>query len=87
MEFICVYSQMFDYMSSYDLACSIGGGEDSSAVLQRAGLTFICSCDTKTPLPGSKITVYILFCEYLVNQHENVKHTILSFSQSISVTT
>ncbi|RXN18763.1 complement C4-like protein [Labeo rohita] len=44
--------KMFDYMSSYDLACSIGGGEDSSAVLQRAGLTFICSCDTKTPLPG-----------------------------------
>ncbi|KAL1260978.1 hypothetical protein QQF64_008805 [Cirrhinus molitorella] len=43
--------KMFDYMNSYDLACSIGGGEDSSAVLQRAGLTFICNCDTQTPLP------------------------------------
>ncbi|KAK2880874.1 hypothetical protein Q8A67_018142 [Cirrhinus molitorella] len=43
--------KMFEYMNSYDLACSIGGGEDSSAVLQRAGLTFICNCDTQTPLP------------------------------------
>uniref|UniRef100_A0A673IY24 Complement C4-like n=1 Tax=Sinocyclocheilus rhinocerous TaxID=307959 RepID=A0A673IY24_9TELE len=33
--------KMFEYMNSYDLACSIGGGEDSSAVLQRAGLTFM----------------------------------------------
>ncbi|XP_073674564.1 complement C4-B [Garra rufa] len=41
---------MFDYMNSYDLACSIGGGEDSSAVLQRAGLTFICNCNMETPL-------------------------------------
>lgn len=43
--------KMFEYMNSYDLACSIGGGEDSSAVLQRAGLTFMCNCDTETPLP------------------------------------
>ncbi|XP_005157429.1 complement C4-B isoform X1 [Danio rerio] len=41
--------KMFDYMNSYDLACSVGGGEDSSAVLQRAGLTFICNCALKTP--------------------------------------
>lgn len=43
--------KMFEYMNSYDLACSIGGGEDSSAVLQRAGLTFMCNCDMKTPTP------------------------------------
>lgn len=41
--------KMFEYMNSYDLACSVGGGEDSSAVLQRAGLTFICNCDLPTP--------------------------------------
>ncbi|KTF74286.1 hypothetical protein cypCar_00043860, partial [Cyprinus carpio] len=43
--------KMFEYMNSYDLACSIGGGEDSSAVLQRAGLTFMCNCDMETPTP------------------------------------
>ncbi|CAM4554746.1 unnamed protein product [Leuciscus chuanchicus] len=43
--------KMFEYMNLYDLACSVGGGEDSSAVLQRAGLTFICNCDLETPLP------------------------------------
>ncbi|KAK7171995.1 hypothetical protein R3I93_004325 [Phoxinus phoxinus] len=43
--------KMFEYMNSYDLACSVGGGEDSSAVLQRAGLTFICNCDLDTPIP------------------------------------
>ncbi|XP_016428773.1 LOW QUALITY PROTEIN: complement C4-like [Sinocyclocheilus rhinocerous] len=43
--------KMFEYMNSYDLACSIGGGEDSSAVLQRAGLTFMCNCDMETPKP------------------------------------
>lgn len=43
--------KMFEFMNSYDLACSVGGGEDSSAVLQRAGLTFICNCDLETPLP------------------------------------
>uniref|UniRef100_A0A8B9H1D7 Complement component 4 n=1 Tax=Astyanax mexicanus TaxID=7994 RepID=A0A8B9H1D7_ASTMX len=33
--------KMFDYMNSYDLACSVGGGEDSKSVLQRVGLTYI----------------------------------------------
>ncbi|XP_073719211.1 complement C4 isoform X2 [Misgurnus anguillicaudatus] len=42
--------KMFEYMNSYDLACSVGGGEDSSAVLQRAGLTFICNCELTTPI-------------------------------------
>ncbi|KAK9962381.1 hypothetical protein ABG768_007751 [Culter alburnus] len=47
--------KMFEYMNSYDLACSIGGGEDSSAVLQRAGLTFFCNCDLETPkIPNHK---------------------------------
>lgn len=41
--------KMFDYMNSYDLACSIGGGEDSQSVLQRVGLTYISSC-IKTPI-------------------------------------
>uniref|UniRef100_A0A8B9H7M1 Complement component 4 n=1 Tax=Astyanax mexicanus TaxID=7994 RepID=A0A8B9H7M1_ASTMX len=35
--------KMFDYMNSYDLACSVGGGEDSKSVLQRVGLTYISS--------------------------------------------
>lgn len=61
--------QMFEYMNSYDLACSVGGGEDSSAVLQRAGLTFICNCDLKTPLIESKIPADILFCELLFKIH------------------
>ncbi|KPP74224.1 complement C4-B-like [Scleropages formosus] len=32
---------MFDYMNSYDLACSMGGGKDHLSVLNDAGLTFI----------------------------------------------
>ncbi|XP_017564087.2 complement C4 isoform X1 [Pygocentrus nattereri] len=42
--------KMFEYMNSYDLACSVGGGEDSSSVLQRIGLTFICNCAAETPI-------------------------------------
>ncbi|XP_051534412.1 complement C4 [Myxocyprinus asiaticus] len=45
--------KMFEYMNSYDLACSIGGGEDPSSVLQRAGLTFICNCALETPIVGA----------------------------------
>ncbi|KAI4872891.1 hypothetical protein NFI96_018588 [Prochilodus magdalenae] len=41
--------KMFEYMNSYDLACSIGGGEDSLSVLQRVGLTFICNSGAVTP--------------------------------------
>ncbi|XP_072547604.1 complement C4 isoform X2 [Salminus brasiliensis] len=44
--------KMFDYMNSYDLACSIGGGEDSMSVLQRVGLTYICSCEKDAPKPS-----------------------------------
>ncbi|XP_017346150.1 complement C4-A [Ictalurus punctatus] len=36
--------KMFEYMNSYDLACSVGGGENSRSVLETAGLTFICNC-------------------------------------------
>ncbi|KAM9469330.1 complement C4-B [Clarias gariepinus] len=36
--------KMFEYMNSYDLACSVGGGENSKSVLEGAGLTFICNC-------------------------------------------
>ncbi|KAB5550613.1 hypothetical protein PHYPO_G00055780 [Pangasianodon hypophthalmus] len=36
--------KMFEYMNSYDLACSVGGGENSKSVLETAGLTFICNC-------------------------------------------
>ncbi|XP_056127943.1 complement C4 [Rhinichthys klamathensis goyatoka] len=43
--------KMFEYMNSYDLACSVGGGEDSSAVLERAGLTYMCNCDLESPIP------------------------------------
>ncbi|KAA0702158.1 Complement C4 [Triplophysa tibetana] len=43
--------KMFEDMNSYDLACSVGGGEDSSAVLQGAGLTFLCNCDLASPIP------------------------------------
>ncbi|XP_027013009.2 complement C4 [Tachysurus fulvidraco] len=39
--------KMFEYMNSYDLACSVGGGENSKSVLESAGLTFICNCLTK----------------------------------------
>ncbi|XP_064158216.1 complement C4-A [Anguilla rostrata] len=35
--------KMFDYMNSYDLACSKGGGKDHRSVLTDAGLTFISS--------------------------------------------
>lgn len=42
--------KMFDYMNSYDLACSIGGGEDSMSVLQRVGLTYICSWEADAPI-------------------------------------
>lgn len=52
---------MFEDMNSYDLACSVGGGEDSSAVLQGAGLTFICNCDLVSPKIQGKIPPDILF--------------------------
>uniref|UniRef100_A0AAY5EWD2 Complement C4 gamma chain n=1 Tax=Electrophorus electricus TaxID=8005 RepID=A0AAY5EWD2_ELEEL len=39
--------KMFDYMNSYDLGCSMGGGKNSGSVLQGVGLTFICSCRTR----------------------------------------
>uniref|UniRef100_A0A672Q448 Complement C4-like n=1 Tax=Sinocyclocheilus grahami TaxID=75366 RepID=A0A672Q448_SINGR len=64
--------KMFEYMNSYDLACSIGGGEDSSAVLQRAGLTFMCNCDMETPKPLGNITADILFDELFFRNH--VRH-------------
>lgn len=35
--------KMFDYMNSYDLACSNGGGESHRSVLIDAGLTYISS--------------------------------------------
>uniref|UniRef100_A0A8C1XJT0 Complement component 4 n=1 Tax=Cyprinus carpio TaxID=7962 RepID=A0A8C1XJT0_CYPCA len=63
--------KMFEYMNSYDLACSIGGGEDSSAVLQRAGLTFMCNCDMETPTPLGNITPDILFYELFFRNHFN----------------
>lgn len=69
MEIICFYPQMFEYMHLYDLACLIGGGEDSSAVLQRAGLTFMCNCDMKTPTPLGNITPDILFYELFFRNH------------------
>ncbi|XP_062873283.1 complement C4 [Trichomycterus rosablanca] len=42
--------KMFEYMNSYDLACSIGGGENSQSVLEAAGLTFICTCTEMAPI-------------------------------------
>ncbi|XP_076832856.1 complement C4-A [Brachyhypopomus gauderio] len=38
--------KVFDHMNSYDLGCSVGGGNDSRSVLEGAGLTFICNCGT-----------------------------------------
>ncbi|XP_066517057.1 complement C4-B [Hoplias malabaricus] len=43
--------KMFEMMNSYDLACSVGGGEDSLSVLEMAGLTLICSCEEETHTP------------------------------------
>ncbi|XP_012693394.2 complement C4-A [Clupea harengus] len=37
--------KMFDYMNSYDLGCSIGGGKNHETVFQDVGLTYICNCD------------------------------------------
>jgi len=68
-----LFPQMFEYMNSYDLACSVGGGEDSSAVLQRAGLTYMCNCDLETPIPKSKIPADNLFCELLLKNHNSMK--------------
>ncbi|KAJ8256443.1 hypothetical protein COCON_G00185950 [Conger conger] len=42
--------KMFDYMNSYDLACTNGGGKDHISVFTDAGLTFISS-SSKAPLP------------------------------------
>uniref|UniRef100_A0A674E519 Complement component 4 n=1 Tax=Salmo trutta TaxID=8032 RepID=A0A674E519_SALTR len=45
---IC-HGQMFAYMNSYDLACSVGGGKNYQSVLQDAGLAFITNCvDTES---------------------------------------
>ncbi|KAG7321636.1 hypothetical protein KOW79_014494 [Hemibagrus wyckioides] len=38
--------KMFEYMNSYDLGCSVGGGENSKSVLESAGLTFLCNCES-----------------------------------------
>lgn len=70
---------MFEYMNSYDLACSVGGGEDSSAVLQRAGLTFLCNCDLESPLPHSKIPSNILLLLFKNHVNESVINTVLYF--------
>ncbi|KAM6946093.1 LOW QUALITY PROTEIN: complement C4-A [Aplochiton taeniatus] len=35
--------KMFDYMNSYDLACTMGGGTDFESVLQDAGLALLTS--------------------------------------------
>ncbi|XP_028817947.1 complement C4-A [Denticeps clupeoides] len=39
---------MFDYMNSYDLGCSIGGGKDHKSVFFDAGLMFMCNCRVET---------------------------------------
>ncbi|KAJ8280122.1 hypothetical protein GJAV_G00050780 [Gymnothorax javanicus] len=41
--------KMFDYMNSYDLACSSGGGENHRSVLIDAGLTYISSFAKDSP--------------------------------------
>ncbi|XP_062408093.1 complement C4-B-like isoform X2 [Sardina pilchardus] len=37
--------KMFDYMNSYDLACSVGGGKNAQSVFWDVGLAFMCNCD------------------------------------------
>ncbi|XP_041920493.1 complement C4-B-like [Alosa sapidissima] len=37
--------KMFDYMNSYDLACSVGGGKNARSVFWDLGLIWICNCD------------------------------------------
>ncbi|XP_063060959.1 complement C4-B [Engraulis encrasicolus] len=37
--------KMFDYMNSYDLACSIGGGQHQHSVFWDVGLIWICNCE------------------------------------------
>lgn len=76
MEVICLHPQMFEYMNSYDLACSVGGGEDSSAVLQGAGLTFICNCALKTPTPTGTLKHPLII---IITQKKNMK--TVSFSK------
>ncbi|KAL2096581.1 hypothetical protein ACEWY4_008729 [Coilia grayii] len=37
--------KMFDYMNSYDLTCSVGGGKNHPSVFWDVGLIWICNCD------------------------------------------
>ncbi|XP_041089246.1 LOW QUALITY PROTEIN: complement C4-B-like [Polyodon spathula] len=41
--------KIFDYMNSYDLGCSVGGGSTTKTVFSDAGLTFISSEITSDP--------------------------------------
>lgn len=43
----CLVSvQVFSFMQSYDLGCSYGGGENTAAVFNDAGLTFLSHSST-----------------------------------------
>ncbi|XP_062408094.1 complement C4-B-like [Sardina pilchardus] len=42
--------KMFDYMNSYDLACSVGGGKNAQSVFWDVGLIWMCNCDMPNTL-------------------------------------
>ncbi|MGH0133609.1 UNVERIFIED_CONTAM: hypothetical protein FKN15_053461 [Acipenser sinensis] len=48
--------KIFDYMNSYDLGCSVGGGTTTETVFRDAGLTFISSEITSDPRTVNQYT-------------------------------
>ena len=51
-----VFGKVFSSMQSYDLGCSYGGGSDTAAVFNQAGLTFISSGTMKSDMRKGRIT-------------------------------
>ncbi|KAG5269341.1 hypothetical protein AALO_G00200930 [Alosa alosa] len=69
--------KMFDYMNSYDLACSVGGGKNAWSVFWDLGLIWICNCDMPNILSRHS---HSCFTE---NKRSKRANTVIDFSSVV----
>ncbi|KAG5269340.1 hypothetical protein AALO_G00200920 [Alosa alosa] len=69
--------KMFDYMNSYDLACSVGGGKNARSVFWDLGLIWICNCDMPNILSRHSHS-----CS-TKNQRSKRANTVIDFSSVV----
>ncbi|XP_076137812.1 complement C4-B-like [Alosa pseudoharengus] len=69
--------KMFDYMNSYDLACSVGGGKNARSVFWDLGLIWICNCDMPNILSRHSHS-----CS-TENQRSKRANTVIDFSSVV----